>query len=295
MEISVCISTYQRLDLLRKLLTDLGRQETGGLFSFSITVADNDAKESARQTVARAMAECPVPLSYCVEPRRSIAHVRNKTIEVSHGELIAFIDDDEFPEPDWLLNLYRALRAHDCAGVLGPVRPIYMVGTPEWVVKGGFFDRPEHATGFEMPWQECRTGNVLMKRELVSGSREPFRIEFGTGGSDVDFFRRMTEAGHRFIWCDNAVVSEYVPPNRWKRSVLLKRALLRGRNSFRHPRGRWMGVAKAVVAIPFYTLALPFLQFRGHHLFMRYFVKLGDHIGRLFAAIGIDLVKRREM
>lgn len=294
-QISVCISTYQRPDLLTKLLGGLAQCETGGHFSYSVVVADNDAAESARSVVAGLVPTYPVPLTYCTEPRRSIAHVRNMTIAQSTGALIAFIDDDEFPEKEWLIRLHTALEDHDCAGVLGPVRPYYPAGAPDWVRKGGFFERPEHETGHVMPWPECRTGNVLFRRAIIAGVDPVFSPEFGTGGSDVDFFRRMMGSGYRFIWCNEAVVHEVVPSNRWKRRVLIKRALLRGRNSFRQAGGKWQGMAKAAIAIPLYSLALPFLQICGHHLFMRYLIKLCDHVGRLFAAFGVSLVKTREM
>jgi succinoglycan biosynthesis protein ExoM len=293
--ISICISTYQRPALLEKLLEALTLQTTNGRFTFSVVIADNDALESARPVVTRRAVNFPVPLVYCTEPRRSIAYVRNKSIEESTGDLIAFIDDDEFPEKDWLLNLFAALERHDCAGVLGPVRPYYPPGTPDWVRKAGFFKRPEHPTGHVMAWAGCRTGNVLFRRSIIKGIDPVFSPEFGTGGSDVDFFRRMTGVGHRFVWCNEAVVQEEVPPSRWKRRILIKRALLRGRNSFRHPQGRLRNVVKALVAIPIYALALPFLQLGGHHLFMRYLIKLCDHTGRILAAVGLDLVKRREM
>jgi GT2 family glycosyltransferase len=221
--------------------------------------------------------------------------VRNHAIVQSGCEFIAFIDDDEFPESDWLLQLYLALERYGCAGVLAPVRPHYPAGTPKWVIKGGFFERPEHDTGFVMPWQECRTGNVLFKRKILPLGEDPFRAEFGTGGGDVDFFRRMIAAGHTFIWCREAAVHETVIPSRWSRRVLLKRALLRGRNSLRHPKGRKMALTKAAVAIPIYALALPFLYIIGHHHFMRYMVKLCDHTGRLLAAFGIHPVTVREM
>ena len=296
MEISVCISTYQRPALLEKLLTDMSSQDTGGRFSYSIVVADNDAAESARSVVTRLAATFPVPLTYCTEPRRSIAHVRNMTIARSSGELIAFIDDDEFPGKDWLLNLFVALESHDCAGVLGPVRPCYLDGTPEWVKQGGFFERPEHETGFVMPWEGCRTGNVLFRRDIIKGIEPVFSPEFGTGGSDVDFFRRMIAVGHKFVWCNTAAVHEYVPASRWKRRVLLKRALLRGKNAARHPESRNLpSFAKSTAAVIVYSVALPFLQLRGHHLFMKYLVKLCDHAGKLLALFGLNPVRKRAM
>jgi hypothetical protein len=111
----------------------------------------------------------------------------------------------------------------------------------------------------------------------------------------VDFFRRMEEKGFRFIWCNEAAVHEVVPLHRCKRLFLIKRALLRGGNSFRHPEGRWQNVAKAVVAIPVYVVALPILQLGGHHLFMRYLVKLCDHTGRLLEVVRLNPFRQREM
>jgi len=293
--ISVCICTYQRPALLKRLLTELGLLNTGGLFTYSVVIADNDAKESALSVVEEIRAAQTVPITYCVEPRRSFSHVRNLAIAHSKGDAIAFIDDDEFPETDWLLNHYRALEEYKADGVLGPVRPHFEAGAPDWVKRGGFYDRPEHPTGFTMSWPECRTGNVLFRKRIVEGLDPIFRPEFATGGEDVDFFRRMVERGHKFVWCNEAVAHETVPPNRWKRSVLLKRALQRGANSLLQTTGRRKNIVKAMVALPMYALALPVLQLAGHHLFMKYLVKLCDHAGRLLAFVGIHPLGERQM
>ena len=293
--ISICVATYQRPLWLGELLRRLVGQQTNGEFTFEIVVTDNDAAQSAREVVAVHGAASQIPLVYSVESRRSISYARNEGLARASGGLIAFVDDDELPCADWLLQLFHALQSHKVAGVLGPVRPHFEAGAPGWVIKGGFYDRPEHETGYEMPWTECRTGNVLLDRRIIAGLDPVFSPEFGTGGSDVDFFRRMTLAGHRFVWCNEAIVHEIVPPNRWKRTVLMRRALLRGRNSLRHPQGRWRRLIKAVIAIPLYALALPFLAIAGHHLLMRYVIKLCDHVGRLLAAIGITPVRERAM
>ena len=49
--ICVCVCTYKRPLMLTRLLTELNRQETGGLFTYSIVVADNDEAKSAEPTV----------------------------------------------------------------------------------------------------------------------------------------------------------------------------------------------------------------------------------------------------
>src|SRR5208283_4072079 len=95
--ISVCTCTYKRPRLLQRLLEKLAGQETGGSFTYSIVVADNDAAESAKTVVSGFQRSATVPLQYCVEPRQNIALTRNKALENSDGDFVAFIDDDEFP------------------------------------------------------------------------------------------------------------------------------------------------------------------------------------------------------
>jgi succinoglycan biosynthesis protein ExoM len=295
MLLSVCICTYKRPDWLSRLLRDLAKQETRGQFTFEIVVVDNDTAESARSVVAELAQRLPIHIVYAAEPRRSISHARNLTLAQASGDAIVFIDDDEFPQENWLLNLYESWINSKAAGVLGPVRPSFDESAPEWVKKGGFYDRPGYATGRVMSWEECRTGNVLFGRNIIKGIDPVFLPEFGTGGGDVDFFRRMMAAGHKFIWCQEAVVFEIVPPNRWDRGVMIKRALLRGQNSFRHPRGRLKNLAKAAIAVPTYAIALPFCQLGGHHLFMKCLIKWCNHAGRLLAAFGIYPIQSRAM
>jgi succinoglycan biosynthesis protein ExoM len=293
--ISVCICTYRRPALLMRLLKTLSCQDTKGLFTYSIVVCDNDENESGRGMVSDFARIFLIEITYCVEPRRSISFARNKTLEQAKGEFIAFIDDDEFPRPDWLYCLLKARRDYNAAGVFGPVRPHFDTQPPAWLIKGQFCQRPEHPTGFVMPWTECRTGNVLIEKRIIEGIGTVFRSEFGAGASDIDLFRRLMEAGHTFIWCNEAVVYEVVSPNRWKRSFMIKRALLRGRISLLHSEGRMLNILKALVAVPVYGLALPFLQLLGHHLFMKYLIKLCDHSGRLLALVGLNPVREREM
>ena len=293
--ISVCVCSYKRPELLRRTLASLVEQRTDNRFTYSIVVADNDDCQSGRAVVEEAHGSSSVPIAYCVEPRRSISFARNLALEQAEGDLIAFIDDDECAGADWLLRLFETLDASRAAGVLGPVRPIFDTRPPEWVIKGRFCERPEHPTGFVMPWAECRTGNVLFRKSILSGIADPFLAEFGAAGGDVNFFWRMMQNGHAFIWCNEAIVHEVVPPARWKRRFLLRRALLRGGNFLKHPEGRAMAVVKSAIATPAYAVLLPFLLLAGHHHFMRYLIKFCDHASRLLGLFGLRLVVRRDM
>ena len=288
--ISVCICTYKRPHLLRRLLDELAGQDTGGRFTYSIVIVDNDQSRSAEPVALDFVVHAPIPVDYCVESRQNISLARNKAIENARGDFIAFIDDDEFPTPSWLLTLFKTLNERNVDGVLGPVKPHFEQGAPKWVMKGKFYDRPSYPTGLVIDRQKGRTGNVLLRRRIFAAGEPPFRPEFRTG-EDQDFFGRMIQKGHVFIWCDEAVAYEVVPPLRWKRTFMLRRALLQGASSLLNPNHRGLNVAKSIIAVPVYTAALPLALLLGHHRFMTLLVKLFDHLGKLLALMGINAVK----
>lgn len=291
--ICVCICTYKRPALLGNLLAELEKQETEGLFSYSVVVIDNDSSGSARDVVDAYAGQTRRTVTYEIEPEQNIALARNRAVANSCGDYLVFFDDDQFPQSRWLLTLYKAQKTFQVDGVLGPVLPYFEKVPPEWFVKGKFYDRPTHETGLIIQWRMGRTGNVLLKREFLIAEPEPFDPKFGAGAEDQDFFRRMIGKGRRFVWCNEAVGYEHVPPVRWGRGFLLRRALLRGKISLKHPEMRLKSVLKSIAAIPLYLLLLPFLAVIGHHLFMKYLVKMFDHLGRVLAAVGIDVIPER--
>ena len=285
--IAVCICTYKRLLFLKRLLDELAAQETRGLFTYSIVVADNDQSRSAEAVVEDFAARSDISITYCVEPRQNIALTRNKAVENADGDFVAFIDDDEFPIKGWLLALFTTCSDCDVDGALGPVKPHFDEQPPKWVVQTKFYDRPTYPTGFIIDWRKGRTGNVLLKKRLFETEAQPFRPEFRTG-EDQDFFRRMIEQGHKFAWCNEALAYEVVPPIRWKRTFLLRRALLRGAVSRVHPTFGAAAILKSAAAAPLYAAALPLALVMGQGHFMSCLVKLCDHLGVLLASLGIN-------
>ncbi|OEU69352.1 MAG: hypothetical protein BA863_10185, partial [Desulfovibrio sp. S3730MH75] len=285
--ISVCVCTYKRKKHLAKLVNGLKNQHTEGLFTYSIVVVDNDYTASAEQTVENLGRVSPISISYYNEPEQSIALARNKAIAYANGEFIAFIDDDEVPIGSWLLNLYKACEEFYADGVLGPVIPYYEVEPPNWVLRGMFHDRPSHRTGELLQWTNTRTGNVILRSDIFIDEVNPFRPQFGSGGEDRDFFKRMIRKGLRFVWCAEAPVYEAVTPERCRRSFMLRRALLRGKL----PHFSTVDYLASFVAIPLYTASLPFLFAAGQHFFMKYLIKDFDHIGRLLDLCGINVIK----
>ena len=288
--ITVCICTYKRATMLKRLLTEVSRQETDGRFTFSAVVADNDPARSGEATVDEIRCTTPLLVNYCVEPTPGIAPTRNRAIANADGDYVAFIDDDEFPIRRWLLILLEKCIAYEVDGVFGPVKRYFDERPPAWLQKSRFYDRRVNPTGMRVEWSEARTGNVLIKRKVLFADPVLFRTEFRVG-EDQDFFRRRIEAGCVFVWCAEAEAFEVIPPERWKRVYLMKKGLLRGASAALQPSCDTASILKSVLAVPLYAIVLPFALLLGQHKFMTLLVKLCDHLGKLSAVLGINLIK----
>jgi GT2 family glycosyltransferase len=225
--VGVCITTYKRRDLLRELLagaSDLTFHKVA-MPEITFVIVDNDASRSAEE-VCRA-AQLPWPLKYVVESRRGIAQARNRAIrEAGDVDLIAFIDDDEIPTPQWLDELLWTQSRFAADVVCGPVLPSFAADVPEWVKIGGFFDRTVHDSG-STP-DECRSGNVLIHKKVfidVNGFDERFGL---TGGEDTQFFLRVRQAGHTIVSSAEAVAYEAVSLSRANLKAVLRRGYQSG-------------------------------------------------------------------
>lgn len=297
--ICVCICTYKRPQLLGNLFKRLQNQKTDGQFTYSIVVVDNDDTKSARDIVTDVREKSLISMDYYVEPEKNIALARNRAVQNANGDFVAFIDDDEFPVNNWLLNLFKTYNNYKADGVLGPVKPYFESEPPQWIMKGKLCERPTHVTGTVMHWNDTRTGNVLLNMNVFGDKKHLFNPEFGTQGEDKDFFRRMIDKGYIFIWCNEAPVYEIVAPDRCNKRYSLRRAFQQGNVSVKYYeeamtlKHKTYVFVKSTIAIIIYTLILPFTSFFGMHILMRYLIKDIHHISRLLALFKIVVVKER--
>jgi succinoglycan biosynthesis protein ExoM len=232
-DISVCIATFRRLDRLDALLGDLLAQQCRPR---EIVVVDNDAQGSARAVVARHQAaQSACPLIYEIQPEKNISLTRNHTVALASGTWLAFIDDDERAPPDWLSGLQAAALAHQADGVLGPVLPVLPGDAPAWIRRGRFYDWARMPTGTEVPANQLRFGNLMLKAKLLAGMNPVFDPRLGlTGGEDGDLLMRLVKNGARMVWNDESVVTEPVEAGRLQLRWILRRALRGGQDFARH-------------------------------------------------------------
>ena len=276
--ISVCICTFKRPEMLAKALEGVISQVKASEFSYEVVVVDNDSRRSAEDTVRRFQSTNELKIIYDCEPEQNIALARNKAIENATGDLIVFIDDDEFPITTWLLELYNAYKKYGADGVLGPVKPYFEQPPPAWIVKGRFCERQSHATGTILHWDDTRTGNVLFDNSISNDLGIKFDARFGrSGGEDIDFFKKAIKSGRKFVWCEEAPVYETVPPERWISSFYLKKNFriggLNGERK-REETGQLKLFLKITASSIIYSSFVPISILMGRHVFLRYLFKL---------------------
>ncbi len=297
--ISICICTYRRNHMLEHLLRKVALLETAGIFDFSVVVVDNDAAGPAEDTIMKLREELGLDIIYGIEPVNTIPAARNRALRLAKGNYIGIIDDDEFPPLHWLLTMYRAIQTFDVDGALGPVHPFFENNPPDWLIKGGFCERPVHRTGTLLKWDQTRTGNVLLKKEVFDKNNLRFDLNCRTSGSDREFFREAMQIGCRFVAVEEAPVYEIVPPERQSKSYYIQRSLVQASNERRFRAPQLKGFAKVAApvrsftALLIYIMILPFCAFLGSHMVTKYAAKSAYHLSWLMAMLGINLARKR--
>jgi succinoglycan biosynthesis protein ExoM len=230
MRVAICVTTFRRPKLLGELLRGLSELTFQKMPCPEITVvvSDNDEFKTAEEVCREAQLRWQ--LRYVSEPRRGIAHGRNRALkEAGDVDCIAFIDDDEVPQAGWLDELLWAQSEYAVDIACGPVIPNFTGDVPAWIRKTTFFDRPIYPTGRLL--ECCSTNNALMTRRVldqVPGFDDGFQL---TGGEDIHFFLRARRAGFQIVSSDEAVVVERIARDRANLSSLLRLAY-RGGNCY---------------------------------------------------------------
>ena len=204
--LAICIPTLRRPGLLRSCLESIARLEPPGDYLLSTIVVDNDSNQSAAEVCKDLSAGFPFPLHYFLHPKRGLSEVRNRLLDEAiklNAELIAFIDDDEQPEPGWLKQHCQHLTEYKADVCSGPVRQVGAKAEQEKQGQSG--SRPRHIS----------TNNVVFKSSLVSRQGLQFDPYFNfIGGEDFDFFERSRDLGNHHIWVAEALVLETVVEQR---------------------------------------------------------------------------------
>ncbi|MFQ6550847.1 glycosyltransferase family 2 protein [Aestuariibius insulae] len=227
MRVCVGICTFQR-DSLTTTLESVSNQKLPQGVKLSVVVADNDVEAVLSQDLARLARQLELELTYIHAPARNISISRNACLENASGGYLAFIDDDEIAEPNWIARLLDAARSTGAGVVFGPADAVYPASAPAWIRENDFHSN--HPTTRDGVVETGYSSNALLDLRDPKVSETRFDLSFGrTGGEDIDFFFRLHQKGVRMVIADEARVREPVDPQRLSLKWLLRRKFAAGK------------------------------------------------------------------
>ncbi len=253
MLVSICMCTYKRASL-KKTLDSVVSQKLPEGYTLEVVVVDNDAEESGRAACnAFAQHDTAVPVKYFTNSVRNLSEVRNSTMEHARGELLVFIDDDEWASDDqWIAKMIATMDKHQADVVFGRVIVHYPASSPDWIVAGDMFGKDSHA--HESSQKKGATSNALMKALWVKEKDFRFDPYFGkSGGEDTDFFHRIYKAGGKLIYDAKASVEEEVESHRLNLEYIKKQNIRIGQTHYSYLWSQQSGIA--YIKTGFFVLA----------------------------------------
>jgi succinoglycan biosynthesis protein ExoM len=231
LDVAVCVCAFRRPDELARLLRAVAHLEfrLTERPRLGVVVIDNDPQGAARPVADQGLSGPDVPVRYVPLGRGNISAARNVALEVGAGlaPLLAFLDDDEVPEPQWLDEMLTIRRRTGAPIVIGPVLSRFGRPVPDWIERGGFFNLPTFADG--APLGEGITGNALLEVDRIVAAGLTFDEDLGrSGGEDQLFFRTARSRGLDLRYAAGATVYEWVSPDRVALRYLLRREYRKG-------------------------------------------------------------------
>jgi len=220
--LTVIICTRDRSDELSRALASLTEQSDP---DFTVLVVDN----STHGDVARTMTDVDgLAMRCCHEPKPGLSHARNRGLSEIDSELVAWLDDDEVADPDWIFWVKQGFSSpYRPNAVVGKMFPAELPGTApvDWERYGG------HNKGRGMEPELLRAGTPTVVDPLYprpifgSGGNMAFRTETlraiggfdnrlgaGTltrGGEDTKALSLLLEAGYSILHWPPAVTWHY--------------------------------------------------------------------------------------
>jgi hypothetical protein len=169
---------------------------------------------------------------YHCNPTKGLVNVRNALIKEAldlHPDFLAFIDDDQFADKEWLSEMIQTLVVTGGDLAVGPVVPVFEKKVPSWISCWFRYHQIENNSIINF----LETGNLTIRASYLQDNPElRFDPRFNTTGAEDSYFGvQVLKKGTKIWWSAKAKTFETIPPHRAKIRWLIRRSY-RGANTF---------------------------------------------------------------
>ena len=224
-EVSVVVRTYNEPpELFKKCLDSILRQEKS---TFELIVVD-----SSNSSEIKNICKGNEGIKYYYIQSSGLSEGRNKGIEVSSNDYIAFTDPDCIVDPLWLKSLCNALSQNPKIAIVGGKV------MPNWLAKPPFVYKNSRLAWSTLSLLDisdncCEVGKIVganfgINKTLLAQAGY-FSPNLGRmkgtllGGEETDLCKRAREQGLKVIYTPYAVVEHQIPASRLTFRWMFKR------------------------------------------------------------------------
>jgi glycosyltransferase involved in cell wall biosynthesis len=243
---TVALCTHNHADRLIRTLADI-RHIRLPKAPWELLIIDNASRDATPDILARQTWPAGWEVRVVEEERLGLSNARNRAIREARGEYLIFVDDDETPDPDWLCAFERLIETRSPDAFGGRIEVLFEGARPAWLADEllGFLGQLRRADAI-VPLSEHGTpfyGGNFGFRRAVCDTTGDFDAMLGrkgsdnTGGEEVDFYRRLLEAGFKVWWTPEAVIHHRIQADKLDRRYFLDLHYRQGRVEGRRKRG----------------------------------------------------------
>jgi glycosyltransferase involved in cell wall biosynthesis len=208
MDVSLIIATRDRSHQLARCLDSVARIEFDR--TWELIVVDNGSNDATADVVKQFAGEASLPLRYVLEPKPGLGNAHNAGVAVAHGQILAFTDDDCYPETDFLKRIWCAFADPSIGYIAGRITlhdpADYPITTIESTTPYTFLPRRLVTTG------SFGGANMAFRRKVLLeiGGFDPL---FGPGAlfnaEDVDAAARASALGWKGEYRPDVIVRHH--------------------------------------------------------------------------------------
>jgi glycosyltransferase involved in cell wall biosynthesis len=235
--VSVVICCHNSAKLLPNTLAHLKRQRTSTSLEWEIVVVDNGSTDGTESIARQSWGDDgPAPFRVVSEPQLGLCYARERAFDEAHYEILSFIDDDNWVEPDWIATVSESMSLDSELGAIGSINTaVADVAFPEWFSRycayyaAWAFREPAELAG----WVLNGAGMTIRKTAWRQLRRNGFQLRLTdrigprlTSCGDLEIGCAIQLAGWKTRVEPGLKLKHYMTPRRLQWSYLRK--LLRG-------------------------------------------------------------------
>jgi glycosyltransferase involved in cell wall biosynthesis len=208
-DVSVVVPTHNGSGRLPQTLAHIAAQRPPAGLAWEVILVDNGSTDGTAEAATGAWpADAPVALRVVREPKLGLSHAHVTGFAEAKGELVTWVEDDNWIAPDWLELVWTTMGEHPEVGACGGFNePVCEIEPPGWFAtfQSAYASGPQGDAPGDVPgergflWGAGMTVRSEAWQHLVDNGFRPLLVDrqgsanYNSGGdSEICFALRLS-------------------------------------------------------------------------------------------------------